>query len=145
MLSSYASAAQTAGFYLPYQSEAAGIAHPKKPRSSHIKASIKKNWQLCSHYSGCLQKHLWGSTMHDLSSVVVCVTNGRLCTRRLAGLRGTWDSVRQGRRPFPQPSHDAGPPPQIPSEVPQVCAVLHWAVLRCAVLCCAALRCTALC
>lgn len=45
-----------------------------------------------------------------------------MCCRRLAGLRGTWNSVRQGRRPFPQPSHTVGLPLQIPSEVPRVCA-----------------------
>lgn len=37
--------------------------------------------------------------------------------RRLAGLRGAWNSVRQGHRPFPVAAHP--PPPQIPATAPQ--------------------------
>ncbi|KAL0044597.1 hypothetical protein WJX82_002114 [Trebouxia sp. C0006] len=37
--------------------------------------------------------------------------------RRLAGLRGAWNSVRQGHRPFPVASHP--PPPQTPATAPQ--------------------------
>ncbi|KAL0039333.1 hypothetical protein WJX79_003775 [Trebouxia sp. C0005] len=37
--------------------------------------------------------------------------------RRLAGLRGAWNSVRQGHRPFPVAAHP--PPPHMPSTAPQ--------------------------
>jgi len=43
--------------------------------------------------------------------------------RRLAGLRGAWNSVRQGHRPFPVSAHP--PPPQIPATAAQVCWLLH--------------------